>query len=37
MGHYHALRALATGLFEPGAVSWLTATNPDTFQLEISK
>ena len=37
VGHYHALRALATGLFEPGAVSWLTATNPDTFQLEISK
>ncbi len=26
-GHYHALRALVTGLFAPGAVSWVTATS----------
>ncbi len=28
VGHYHTLRALAAGLFAPGAVSWLTATFP---------
>ena len=37
VGHYHALRALVSGLFTPGAVSWLTATYPDTSVLEISK
>ena len=37
VGHYHALRAVVTGLFAPGAVSWLTATFPDTFALEISR
>ena len=37
VGHYHALRALVSGLFAPGAVSWLTATFPDTSALEISK
>ncbi|MFI5119576.1 MAG: 4Fe-4S dicluster domain-containing protein [Thermoanaerobaculia bacterium] len=36
VGHYHALRALAVGLFAPGAVSWLTATFPDPSTLEIS-
>jgi putative selenate reductase len=25
VGHYHALRALVTGLFAPGTVSWVTA------------
>jgi putative selenate reductase len=28
VGHYHALRAVLTGLFAPGAVSWLTETYP---------
>jgi putative selenate reductase len=37
VGHYHALRALVSGLFAPGAVSWLTATYPDTSALEFSK
>ncbi len=37
VGHYHALRAIVTGLFAPGAVSWLTAMNPDASRLEISK
>ena len=37
VGHYHALRALAAGLFAAGAVSWVTATNPDRTALEISK
>ena len=37
VGHYHALRAVVTGLFAPGAVSWLTATFPDTSALEISR
>jgi putative selenate reductase len=36
VGHYHALRAIVTGLFAPGAVSWLTATFPNTSALEIS-
>jgi putative selenate reductase len=36
VGHYHALRAVVTGLFAPGAVSWLTATFPNTSALEIS-
>ncbi len=30
VGHYHALRALAAGLFAPGAVSWVTAMFADT-------
>ena len=29
VGHYHALRALAQGLYAPGAVSWQTALRPD--------
>jgi putative selenate reductase len=29
VGHYHALRALVTGLFAPGAVSWLTAISAE--------
>jgi putative selenate reductase len=29
VGHYHALRAVLTGLFAPGAVSWLTAMYPE--------
>ncbi len=29
VGHYHALRALVTGLFVPGAVSWVTAMSAD--------
>ncbi|MDL2716768.1 MAG: 4Fe-4S dicluster domain-containing protein [Acidobacteriota bacterium] len=37
VGHYHALRALAAGLFAPGAVSWLTASFPDASLMEISK
>jgi putative selenate reductase len=37
VGHYHALRALAGGLFAPGAVSWLTAMFPDRPALEIEK
>jgi putative selenate reductase len=37
VGHYHALRALAGGLFTPGAVSWLTAMFPDGAALEISR
>ena len=28
VGHYHTLRAVLTGLFAPGAVSWLTAMFP---------
>jgi len=36
VGHYHALRALAAGLFAAGAVSWLTATFPDSSAWEIS-
>jgi putative selenate reductase len=28
VGHYHTLRAVLTGLFAPGAVSWLTAVFP---------
>src|SRR5450759_1261353 len=28
VGHYHALRALVTGLFAPGAISWVTAMSP---------
>ncbi len=28
VGHYHSLRAVVTGLFAPGAVSWLTAMFP---------
>ena len=36
VGHYHALRALAAGLFAAGAVSWLTATFPVASALEIS-
>ena len=28
VGHYHSLRAVLTGLFAPGAVSWLTAMYP---------
>lgn len=28
VGHYHAFRALVTGLFAPGAVSWVTAMSP---------
>jgi putative selenate reductase len=28
IGTYHSLRAVLTGLFAPGAVSWLTATYP---------
>ena len=34
VGHYHALRAVLTGLFAPGAVSWLTAMFPDASALE---
>jgi putative selenate reductase len=34
VGHYHALRALVTGLFAPGATSWVTAMSSDT-SLEI--
>jgi len=30
VGHYHALRSLVSGLFAPGAVSWVTAMSPDT-------
>jgi len=37
VGHYHALRSLAGGLFAPGAVSWLTATFPYPSSLENSK
>ena len=37
VGHYHSLRALASGLFSPGAVSWVTAAHPDTSALENSK
>lgn len=37
VGHYHALRALTDGLFAPGAVSWLTATYPESSGLEISR
>ncbi len=29
VGHYHALRALVTGLFAPGAISWITAMSAD--------
>jgi putative selenate reductase len=29
VGHYHALRALVTGLFAPGAVSWVTAMSAE--------
>ncbi len=29
VGHYHSLRAVLTGLFAPGAVSWLTAMFPE--------
>ncbi len=29
VGHYHVLRAVLTGLFAPGAVSWLTAMFPE--------
>ena len=29
VGHYHALRALVTGLFAPGAISWVTAMSAD--------
>ena len=28
VGHYHSLRTVLTGLFAPGAVSWLTAMFP---------
>jgi putative selenate reductase len=35
VGHYHALRALVTGLFAPGAISWVTAMSAET-GLEIS-
>jgi putative selenate reductase len=37
VGHYHALRALASGLFAAGAVSWLTAMFPEPSALEIPK
>jgi putative selenate reductase len=37
VGHYHALRALTDGLFAPGAVSWLTATFPESAGLETSR
>jgi putative selenate reductase len=37
VGHYHSLNALVAGLFAPGVVSWLTATNPATSVMEISK
>jgi hypothetical protein len=30
VGHYHALRALVTGLFAPGAISWVTAMSAAT-------
>jgi putative selenate reductase len=30
VGHYHALRALVTGLFAPGAISWVTAMSAET-------
>jgi putative selenate reductase len=30
IGHYHALRALVTGLFAPGATSWVTAMSAET-------
>ena len=30
VGHYHALRALVTGLFAPGATSWVTAMSAET-------
>ncbi len=36
VGHYHSLRALATGLFAPGAVSWLTTNDADPGGGEIS-
>ena len=36
VGHYHALRALTSGLFAAGAVSWLTASFPDSSALEIA-
>jgi putative selenate reductase len=29
VGHYHALRALVTGLFAPGAISWVTAMSAE--------
>jgi putative selenate reductase len=29
VGHYHALRSLVTGLFAPGAISWVTAMSAD--------
>jgi putative selenate reductase len=34
VGHYHALRALVTGLFAPGAVSWVSAMVAGTSELE---
>ena len=34
VGHYHTLRALVTGLFAPGAVSWVSATFADTSAVE---
>jgi putative selenate reductase len=37
VGHYHALRALTTGLFAPGAVSWMTAMFPGPPVLESSR
>jgi putative selenate reductase len=37
VGHYHSLRALAAGLFAPGAVSWVTTVHPDKTALENSK
>jgi putative selenate reductase len=34
VGHYHALRALVTGLFAPGAVSWVTAMSAEAPAVE---
>jgi putative selenate reductase len=36
VGQYHSMKALVSGLFAAGAVSWLTATFPDASAREIS-